>query len=828
MARRALVEILGDATGFKRAVHQSVMASNTLQKDMKKLSVSAESSARAQVQASIRKTNRMKAEAAEYRKLANAARRGSQEQVHAANLAARAEHRLAREQQRSTRTTRGRRGLGLGAVGGLAGGILAGVSVTAGIRSVINQASILQEETEKTTVLFGKSQIQVAAWSKTLASSFGVSEETALQSAGVFGNMFRSLHFGEQPAAKMSERLVELAADMASFNNASPEDTLRALSSGLAGQVRPLRQFGVFLTADRIKQEAVSSGLVKNAAHLTTAQKVQAAYNIILKDTALQHGDVARNTESLSVSQSKLKANLQDSQAIIGRALLPSLVQLGNALSRYLSRANRTGQLQRNVNSAVRTARNVFRGLLAVVRPLARGLVLFSHALGGAKNTAKLFAAVFIGMKILKWAAEFKTMAASLNLVAAAQERLNIANAGGGVPGTVGGRGIVPGGIAGAAVAGGALAFGQRGETSTNVGGVEVGPGGTVGYKDPITGKFVLATGYKGKGSPRAFVQRDMERRHPEIKRGAATGEDVGQRGAGARGQFPEPAGGGGGRGAAGRLGFTGRMAKLGLQLSQAELTASNADDRKVLQQQASLLRARIATGKGSLEERQQLNEQLKGVNDQINSLDKDQADKQKAANEKKLSLKKKQADQEKAHMEKLRAKLKDDTDRMNEAIDTARGQFGELFQGPILAPTEAQHKQALGVPGPTAERLTADLRAQNVDFRHRQNDLKRIGRRGGRKLRDELAALGPEAAPEIHALAGASPKQLHEFLTQYKVRERQIRQAARDAAPKVFVDVTLDGKKITSAVKVRMQKEAKHTGAQRGGRHPGTVTGVH
>ncbi len=862
MARRALVEILGDATGFKRAVHQSVMASNTLQKDMKKLSVTAETTARTQVQASIKKTSRMRAEIVEYKKIAAAARHGSREQVIAANLAAKAEARLAHAigstttaQNRFNRTSRrGRGGRGLGggrelrggiAASGLVGsagsalafgslGFLGGFSIAAGIRATIAQASVLQEETEKTTVLFGQSQKQVAAWSKTLASSFGVSEEMALQSAGVFGNMFRSLHFGEEPASKMSERLVELAADMASFNNASPEDTLKALQSGLAGQVRPLRAYGVFLSIARIKQEAVSSGLVKNAAHLTTAQKVQAAYNIIMRDTKLQQGDVARNTESLSVAQSKLKANMAESQAVIGRALLPTMVHLANSFSRYLERTRRTGELQRNVNAAVRTARNVFRGLLAVVRPLARGLVLFSHALGGAKNTAKLFAAVFIGMKVLKWAAEFRTLAAAIRGVAAAEAFAGLGGAG--AAGKLGrGRGIfgskiLPGGIAGAAAVGVGATFAQSGETSTNVGGVEVGPGGTVGYKDPLTGKFVLAHGYKGKVSPEEFVRRDIRRRHPELKRGAATGEDVGQRGAATRGQFPEPARGGGGGGRAGRLGFTGRMAKLQFALSQAELTGSSADDRKVLQQQASLLRARIATGKGSLEERQQLNEQLKGVNDQINSLDKEQADKQKQANDKKLSLKKKQADQEKEHMAKLRDKLKEDTSRMNEAIDTARGQFGELFQGPVLQPSEEANKRILGVRGggQNVSTLTADLRAQTRDFQGWQKDLRRVGRRGGRKLRDELSALGPQAAEEVHALAGASPKQLHAFLSAYKARERSIRQAARDAAPKVFVSVTLDGKKIAEAVTVRQQKAARHTSGQRGGRHPGTVHGIH
>ena len=63
----------------------------------------------------------------------------------------------------------------------------------------------------------------------------------------MLGNMLVPMGIGRKKAAEMSKQLVELAADMASFNNASPEETLDALRSGLAGETEPLRKFGVFL-----------------------------------------------------------------------------------------------------------------------------------------------------------------------------------------------------------------------------------------------------------------------------------------------------------------------------------------------------------------------------------------------------------------------------------------------------------------------------------------------------------------------------------------------------------------------------------------------------
>jgi hypothetical protein len=48
----------------------------------------------------------------------------------------------------------------------------------------------------------------------------------------------------------MSQKMVTLAADMASFNNADPAETLDALRAGLAGETEPLRRFGVSLSGD--------------------------------------------------------------------------------------------------------------------------------------------------------------------------------------------------------------------------------------------------------------------------------------------------------------------------------------------------------------------------------------------------------------------------------------------------------------------------------------------------------------------------------------------------------------------------------------------------
>lgn len=206
-----------------------------------------------------------------------------------------------------------------------AAGIFAGVQIKQFLSGAVSAASDLGEEMNKTSVVFGDAAAGIQDFSETTASALGISQREALAAAGVFGNLFRAMDIGEGASAQMSRRLVELAADLASFNNASPEEALQALRSGLVGEVEPLRRFGVQLSAARIEQEALNQGLVQAGEELDSAAKAQAAYSIILKDTTIAQGDFANTSGSLANQQRVLAAQFEELQASIGQVLLPAM-----------------------------------------------------------------------------------------------------------------------------------------------------------------------------------------------------------------------------------------------------------------------------------------------------------------------------------------------------------------------------------------------------------------------------------------------------------------------------------------------------------------------
>jgi hypothetical protein len=196
------------------------------------------------------------------------------------------------------------------------------------VNKTITDASNLAEAESKVTAVFGAQAQQIFKWGKTTSTALGVSSRAALEAAGTYGNLFQAFGIGRTESAKMSMKLVELAADMASFNNVPIGDALTALRSGLSGETEPLKRFGVALNDVRLRQEALNLGIYDGSGVLTVAQKSQAAYALILRDTALQQGDVARTAGGLANQKKFLAAQVEDLSGTFGAVLMPVMINV--------------------------------------------------------------------------------------------------------------------------------------------------------------------------------------------------------------------------------------------------------------------------------------------------------------------------------------------------------------------------------------------------------------------------------------------------------------------------------------------------------------------
>src|SRR5688500_3385443 len=195
-----------------------------------------------------------------------------------------------------------------GTLGGAAGALVkwgaAGAAGAGGGGFMLgNVASDLNETISKTTVVFGDNAEDVIHWGRSAATSLGMSQNAALGARATLGNLFVSMGVGQQATMDMSGSMVELAGDLASFNNMDPTEVLEKLRAGLVGEAEPLRQLGVNITAVATEAKAMELGLGAVGRELTAAEKAQANYAIIMEQTTTAQGDFARTSEGAANQQ---------------------------------------------------------------------------------------------------------------------------------------------------------------------------------------------------------------------------------------------------------------------------------------------------------------------------------------------------------------------------------------------------------------------------------------------------------------------------------------------------------------------------------------------
>jgi hypothetical protein len=216
-------------------------------------------------------------------------------------------------------------------------------------------SSNMEESLSKVAVVFGQGAAEVEEFGRNAAVNLGISNQAALEAAGTYGNLFQAFGLGQGESQKMSTSLVQLAADMASFNNTSVDDAILALRSGLSGETEPLKKFGVALSEVRLKEEAMRMGLIKTmSGTLPVAAKSQAAYALIMRDTALAQGDYARTAEGTANTMKTLQAKFEDAKVAVGDALMPAFRGLLGILNLLIPVLTAVGNFFKNNQDEVK------------------------------------------------------------------------------------------------------------------------------------------------------------------------------------------------------------------------------------------------------------------------------------------------------------------------------------------------------------------------------------------------------------------------------------------------------------------------------------------
>ena len=210
---------------------------------------------------------------------------------------------------------------------------IAGAAVV--VNKMIDAASSLQEQQNKFNVVFDDTTVSLEIATRAvedLNERYAMSRREAYDYMGTLGNLLKAMGRTPEVAAQMSEQLVKLAADMGSFNEVTTDEALIALRSALVGETEPMRRFGVDVSVAALKIEAMNLGLKGNIEKMDQSTKMLLAYNIIMKKTTDQQGDMINTADSYANVSKKLDATMEDSAATLGEGMLPIAIALKQSL----------------------------------------------------------------------------------------------------------------------------------------------------------------------------------------------------------------------------------------------------------------------------------------------------------------------------------------------------------------------------------------------------------------------------------------------------------------------------------------------------------------
>lgn len=298
----------------------------------------------------------------------------------------------------------------MGAAWKVAAGTLGTVAATRVVQFLgdsVKAASDLEQTLMKSRTIFGSYAGDMESWAGTASDSVLLSKEAALSAAAGFGDMFKQLGFAGNAAAQMSRDVVQMSADLGSFNNLPTADVLARISAAFRGEYDALQKVIPNINAARVEQEALAATGKTATASLTAQEKAAAVLAIVHKDGAKAMGDVARSAGTLAIEQQRANAEWQNAKAAIGDALLPLMTDLAQlAISGARGLTDLVGALQAvpapvwAMVAAITAAHLLNKPLTSMTSASVSGLRSMTEALNYARMAAERAGGGFKGAAV--------------------------------------------------------------------------------------------------------------------------------------------------------------------------------------------------------------------------------------------------------------------------------------------------------------------------------------------------------------------------------------------------------------------------------------------
>lgn len=200
------------------------------------------------------------------------------------------------------------------------------------IKNVTNQMITLtkaqvnyNKNMQKLQVAYGQVNSSGEKLVKTMADISGLDEAELTKSLGTFRQYASTLGIVSDKANMLSENLLKVSNDLASFYGEDTEDMARRLISAMTGETEALKVLGADVSDNAIKQKALSLGVQENTSNMSAASKAMLRYLLIVDQLKNAQGNYAKTINDVSNQTKIWNAQINTLKRQLGAFLLPIL-----------------------------------------------------------------------------------------------------------------------------------------------------------------------------------------------------------------------------------------------------------------------------------------------------------------------------------------------------------------------------------------------------------------------------------------------------------------------------------------------------------------------
>lgn len=171
---------------------------------------------------------------------------------------------------------------------------------------------------------------EALAYANEVRDAFGIDPSEWIRYQAVFQNMATGFGVTGDKAAIMSKTLTQLGYDLATLFNVDYETAMQKLQSGIAGQPRPMREWGFDMSESTLKLTAMNLGIRENVELMTQYEKSQLRF-VQIMETARKQGILQNFSREIITPANALRILNQQVVQLrraLGDMLIPILIKI--------------------------------------------------------------------------------------------------------------------------------------------------------------------------------------------------------------------------------------------------------------------------------------------------------------------------------------------------------------------------------------------------------------------------------------------------------------------------------------------------------------------